>query len=110
MKSSVELKAEIAALEAQRDDITSQIRAKNIAYLGALNAESPYKKGEKVRLFREAPYPKPHKKLVGEGIFIAIDFSYGKPFPKFNKVKKDGTASLNVWSKYDFDHIEKIEQ
>jgi len=107
MKSE-EIKAEIAALEAQRDELNSQIRAKNIAYLEALTAESPYKKGDKVRLFKTITYPTRTEKFIGEGVFEHIAFVYGDAVPRFWKVKKDGSKSLNKWNKYDFNRIEKI--
>ena len=108
MKRSLEIKAEIKALEAQRDDITSQIRVKNIAYLEALNDESEFKKGDKVRLLKEQYNSKTVFKPIGEGIFDTIFLRNGRPTNWVYKIKKDGQASQREWSPYDFDRIEKL--
>lgn len=108
MKSE-EIKSEIAALEAQRNALDREIRAKRNLYLEALTSESPYKKGEKVRLFKTQADPTRTEKFVGEGIFEHIAFVYSDAVPIFWKVKKDGSKSLNKWSKYDFDRIEKAQ-
>lgn len=109
MKSSAEFKAEIVELEKQRDDLTSQIRAKNIAYLELLNDESEFKKGEKVRLLKEQYNSKTGFKFIGEGVFDAIFLRNGKPTNWIWKIKKDGQASQREWNPYDFDRIEKID-
>lgn len=61
MKSE-EIKKEIAELTAKRDELNNQIRAKNFALLDALTSELPYRKGEKLNLFK-------YEKFIGEGIF-----------------------------------------
>jgi hypothetical protein len=107
MKSE-EIKAEINALESQRDELSRQIHTKRTAYLEALTNESPYKKGDKVRLFKTITYPTRTEKFIGEGIFEHVSFVYSDAVPIFWKVKKDGAKSLNKWNKYDFDRSEKI--
>ena len=107
MKSE-EIKAEIAALETQRDGLSRQMHTKITAYLEALTNESPYKKGDKVRLFKTITYQTRAERFVGEGIFEHIAFVYSDAVPIFWKVKKDGAKSLNKWNKYDFDRSEKI--
>ena len=109
MKSE-EIKAEITALELQRDELSRQISAKRTSYLEALIRESPYKKGDKVRLFKTITYPHRMEKFVGEGIFEHIEFAYSDTVPVFWKVKKGGEMSLKRWGRYDFDRIEKADQ
>ena len=68
MKSE-QIKREIAELEAQRDQLSREIDMKRSECLNALTSESPYQKGEKVRLFKKITYPIVTEKYVGEGIF-----------------------------------------
>jgi len=109
MKSE-QIKREIAELEARRDQLSREIDMKRSECLKALTSESPYQKGEKVRLFKKITYPKVTEKYVGEGIFERFEYSYKDAVPSFFKVKKDGSKGLNKWGKYDFDRIEKIYQ
>ena len=109
MKSE-QIKREIAELEAQRDQLSREINIKRSECLEALTSESPYQKGDKVRLFKKITYPTVTEKYVGEGIFERFEYSYKDAVPAFFKVKKDGSKGLNKWGKYDFDRIEKIDQ
>ena len=109
MKSE-QIKREIEELEARRYQLSREIDMKRSECLNALTSESPYQKGEKVRLFKKITYPIVTEKYVGEGIFERFEYSYKDAVPAFFKVKKDGSKSLNKWGKYDFDRIEKIEK
>lgn len=104
MKSQ-QIATELAALEAQLNELSRQISLKKKALIEALNNEFSIKPGEKVTIFRG-------EKKVGTGIFVKIAPSKyqwkGQTEYVISKMKKDGSPSKNEWNQFDFDRIEKL--
>ena len=99
MKSSTEIKAEIAALEAQFQKLGNDLSEKRRALIIALENESDVKIGDMVVLTES-------KKT---GIFGGFRQKYNRIEPILYKPKKDGTASkFEVWFAYG-DKMQKAQ-
>lgn len=102
MKSE-EIKIEISNLKEWRDRIIKDISDKRNELFNALADEAGLVRGDKVTLYKNG-------NEIGAGFFGCFIEKYGRISADVKKAKKDGTASLNCWSTYDFDRIEKAEK
>jgi len=109
MKKSEQIKKQIKDHESELAKIQLKIRGLKVELIAALNSESDFEIGEKVAVLKQT-YNNAQI-YIGEGFFTGYIFSsFGGPYPRILNVKKDGTASKNEWSKYDFSTIQKIDK
>jgi hypothetical protein len=106
MENSKHLKQELDSISGQIKLLQLKERELNVKLLRAIESESDIKKGDIVELYKTNYSGQ--KKMIGEGIFLGMYTSYGEMCYRVAKIKKDGTASKNEWSKYDFSSIQKI--
>ena len=108
MKNSIQLKAEIDKIVMQIKDLQLQEREISVQYMRALEYESGFVLGEKVALYETDSQG--IDRFVDYGIYAGLTRIHGRIEPRVWKIKKDGTASKNQWSNYQFSKVKKVEQ
>jgi len=108
MKSE-EIRAEIAAIEAQIKSLKDQLGQKNNELAKAISNELGFSPGDKVKVLRQRGLFKDKGvQVVGVGVFSGMMIKYGEARPIVHKIKKDGGVSKQEIGIYYGDVIEKV--